>query len=346
MVNPAPLDVDVVLSAAWLDAILAPRYPGVRVAGTTVVEELVTIASKVRFRVDYVDGSPAGPRALCVKGYFAPESRAMVSAGQIEARFYADVAPRLDIRVPPCHHAAIDPGSGHGVVLMTDLVAGGCRFLTALSPYSVDQAASTLEQVARLHAADPATLGVGDVEWLAPRLDGYLDYVAEERLQAQLDDGRCDGLDVSVRDAARIRAGLRAIAARSAADARFLVHGDAHAGNLYVDGDGAPGLIDWQVVQRGSWALDVAYHVGAVLSVDDRTSHERALLRHYLDAARAFGADVPDDALAWDQYRDALVYGYYMWAITQRVERPVIEEFVARLGRAVEAHESLDRLGV
>src|SRR5262249_33277115 len=114
----------------------------------------------------------------------------------------------------------------------------------------------------------------------------------------------------------------------------------------YVGPDHAPGLIDWQVVQRGAWALDVAYHVGAVLTVDNRAAHERDLLAHYLGVARALGAPVPDDPTAWGQYRDALVYGYYMWAITQRVERPVIEEFVHRLGSAVEAHDSLHRVGV
>jgi hypothetical protein len=41
-----------------------------------------------------------------------------------------------------------------------------------------------------------------------------------------------------------------------------------------------------------------------------------------------------------------MVYGYFMWAITQRVDRPIIETFVARLGAAVQDHESFDRLGV
>jgi hypothetical protein len=40
------------------------------------------------------------------------------------------------------------------------------------------------------------------------------------------------------------------------------------------------------------------------------------------------------------------VYGYFMWGITQRVERPVLETFVARLGSAVQDHASFDRLGV
>ena len=39
-----------------------------------------------------------------------------------------------------------------------------------------------------------------------------------------------------------------------------------------------------------------------------------------------------------DRYREALAYGYFMWAITRRVERRVIETFVARLGSGARRH--------
>ena len=345
MVSPAPLDLDEVLSPAWLDHVLAARYPGTKVAVTGVTEDLRTIATKVRFDVAY-DANPAGaPAALCVKGYFGPDSAGFVSLGQMEARFYSEVAPHLGVNVPRCVHTGIDPDTGHGIILMEDLVAAGSTFLTSRSPYSVDQAAGTLEQIARLHTADRAAI-TDDTAWMAPRLHGYLDYVTEERLQAQLDDGRADGLADGIRRADRLRNGLGALAEHSAASAACIVHGDAHAGNLYLDPAGTPGLIDWQVVQWGAWELDVAYHLGAVLDIDDRRAHERALLGHYLDAVRAHGGDAPAEADAWEAYRRALVYGYFMWGITQRVERPILVTFVQRLGTAVQDHESFDRLGV
>jgi aminoglycoside phosphotransferase (APT) family kinase protein len=343
--SPAPLDLDAVLEPGWLSSALTPRYPGVRVTATSVVEELTTIASKVRFRVDYAGARGRAPGALCVKGYFAPQSAQFASLGQTEARFYSEVAPWLPVRVPPCLHTGIDPQSGHGLIIMEDLVAAGCTFLTALSPYSVDQAAATLEQLALLHAADlPAA--VTSAGWLAPRLATYLDYVTAERLQALLDDGRAGELPGEVRDARRLRSALQVIADDSARKPEGLVHGDAHAGNLYLASDGAPGLIDWQVVQRGWWAIDVAYHVSAVLDPTDRAGHERGLLAHYLDVRRRVGHTAPSPGEAWDEYRRALAYGYYMWAITQRVERPVVETFVRRTGIAVSTHETFERLGV
>jgi aminoglycoside phosphotransferase (APT) family kinase protein len=330
--SPAPLDLEVVLSPDWLSHIL-----GAPVVRVEQVESLLTIASKARFRVDHADGRSAH---LCVKGYFA--ERSFASLGQVEVRFYTELAPTLGVRVPRCVHAGIDPDSGHGMILMNDLVSDGARFLTALSPYSVDAASRTLEQMAILHTAPVDR----DRAWLAPRLDGYLEYVSEEVLQKQLDDGRAEGLSAGTRRADRVRGAFLALARRAKAESRHYIHGDAHAGNLYLDRDGQPGLVDWQVVQRGPWELDVAYHLAAVLDTPDRERSERALLGHYLDAVRARGGEPPSAAEAWDRYRDALAYGYFMWAITRRVERPVIEAFVGRLGSAVEHHDSLARLGV
>jgi thiamine kinase-like enzyme len=345
----APLDLDEVLSPAWLEPALGGACRGARVAATTVVETLTTIASKVRFRVDYVDGAVT-PAALCVKGYFAPESRRMVSVGQVEARFYRDLAPLIcgtyELRVPPCVYAGIDDESGHGLVVMSDLVAAGARFLTALSPYTVDQAAATLEQLARLHAVDVQAPAIRDMQWLDPRLGGYLDYVTPERLQQQLDDGRAADIAPEYRDAARLRAALSVLAERAVSHPQVLIHGDAHAGNLYLTAEGEPGLIDWQVLQRGPWELDVAYHVAAVLDGADRERSEQALLAHYLDARRAIAGDAPAWGQAWDDYRAAFAYGYFMWAITQRVERPIVETFVTRLGTAAQHHGSFERLGV
>jgi aminoglycoside phosphotransferase (APT) family kinase protein len=345
--SPAPLDLDDVLSPEWLSAALAARYPSARVVSATVVETLTTIASKVRFRVEYEDGPAAElPTAFCVKGYFAPESRSRASIGQPEARFYRDLAPMLDVRVPPCVYTGIDPDTGHGLVIMSDLVAAGSVFLTALSPYTPDQAAATLDQLARLNAAGWDGALLRDARWLDPRLTSFTNYVSVERLQDLLDDGRAATVAPAVRRADRLRAGFLALAARAATGPACLIHGDAHAGNLYLTPAGEPGLIDWQMVQRGPWALDVAYHIGAVLAVPDRERCERDLLTHYLDCLRSHGVAAPAWPEAWQEYRRALVYGYLLWAMTQRVEEPITREFVTRLGKAVEAHGSFELLGV
>jgi aminoglycoside phosphotransferase (APT) family kinase protein len=124
-----------------------------------------------------------------------------------------------------------------------------------------------------------------------------------------------------------------------------LLHGDCHAGNIFRAPAGF-GLIDWQIVQRGGWALDVAYHLSAVLDVRLAEREERTLLNHYLDIARSLGNSVPSREHAWEQYRKSMVYGYYLWAITRRVEPAITNVFVNRLGSAIERHDSYSLLGL
>jgi aminoglycoside phosphotransferase (APT) family kinase protein len=171
-------------------------------------------------------------------------------------------------------------------------------------------------------------------------------YVTLDQLQGLLDGPRGQGLDPATRSAGRLGAAMRALAARDAARPQFLVHGDAHAGNIFRTADGKTGLIDWQLLQRGGWALDVAYHLNAVLPTDVAERGERRLLGHYLELMRGHGCDVPGAEEAWRQYREAAIYGYYLWAITRRVDPPIIEMFTGRLGRAVERLESHALLGV
>lgn len=123
--GPAPRDENVVLSADWLTATLDRSHPGVLASGTHVVERLETVATKLRFRVDYTQRSDA-PIALCAKGYFNPAQRQFA---RTEGDFYRLAAHELPVRTPPCVHAAVDEDTGHALVLMHDLIAGGARFL-------------------------------------------------------------------------------------------------------------------------------------------------------------------------------------------------------------------------
>src|SRR5690606_4722344 len=151
MLSPAPTDQDVALSPEWLSMVLGRPGAPVKVTGVKVVETLKTMASKIRFEAE-CDGL-AKPRTLCVKGFFDPEmARSAGVNSRSEARFYMEIAPRVDVHVPDCVYAGIDEATGHGIILMEDVVAQGGRFLTALEPYTPDQAHGSLEQLAKLHA--------------------------------------------------------------------------------------------------------------------------------------------------------------------------------------------------
>ena len=124
-----------------------------------------------------------------------------------------------------------------------------------------------------------------------------------------------------------------------------ILHGDCHAGNFYLTDEG-PGLTDWQLIQRGNWALDVAYHISAALPEHIAEREERALLVHYLECLRRHGGTAPGFDQAWDDYRAAQIYGYYHWAITTRVEPNIVNTFMRRLGAGIERHNTYMMLGL
>jgi aminoglycoside/choline kinase family phosphotransferase len=271
-----------------------------------------------------------------------------------EADFYAQIAPLVSVRTPACVSAIIDREGQQGVIIMRDLIKDGARFCSALQPFTVEQAAQSLEQIARLHAG--ANL-LERFPWLDNRIAqlAQAQYVPQPLLQELLNGPRGAGLPARTRDAAVLIAGMRALAREDAAQSQTLVHGDAHAGNIYRTSEGpgmaspglaSPGLIDWQLLQKGSWALDVPYHICAVLEVADAEREERHLLAHYLRAVRALGGEASDPDTAWARYRASVVYGFYLWSITRRVDPAIIDVFVQRLGAAVSRHDSYGLLQV
>jgi len=332
------------LDPAWLTQALASVSEGRAVTKVETVEVLKTVATKVRFAVTF-EGD-AAPQNFCLKGLLDVDEMTAKGGSTcvLEGDFYINLAPRLDVQVPEAVAVVTDRQAMQSVLIMRDLIVGGGRFCSALEAFTPDQAAASLEQIARLHSRSAL---LAETPWIRPRAAelARMPHMTAEILQGLLDGPRGDNLTPDVRDGERLIAGMRALADRNAARPEFLVHGDAHAGNIFRTEKGA-GLIDWQVLQRGGWSVDVAYHLCAVLPVEVAAVEERRLLGEYLDRMRGFGIDLPSEEDAWEQYREAVVYGYYMWGITRRVDPPIIVQFTDRLGRAVMRHDSFRLLGV
>lgn len=329
------------LDSAWLTQALVAVTGGAPVTEVNTVEVIRTMATKVRFTVN-IAGRTEG---FCLKAFLDVDAEnARGGAVSIkEADFYAELAPQVSVRVPQCVAAIVDREAQLGVIIMRDLIRDGIRFCTALEPFTRDEAAQSLEQLARLHASQ----ALQSTPWVGRKIDDFARgaYLPLATLQQMLDGPRGEGLPARTRDASLLLAAMKALAARDAGQPQVLVHGDCHAGNIFRSAAGA-GLIDWQLLQRGGWALDIAYHISAVLPVDLAEKHERELLHHYLDTIRSLGSDVPGRETAWEQYRMSVVYGYYLWAITRRVDPAITNVFVNRLGLAVTRHESYRMLGV
>jgi hypothetical protein len=343
---PAPNDLSEVLSPAWLSRALQGAFPGVMVGHVEVVESLESTARKVRFTVRYTDtGGQDAPTAFCVKGYFNPEYVQFGSTGIHEVHFYDRLAGRVPIQVPTARYTGVDPESRHGLVLMDDIVARGGEFFDQLGWYDSTTVRTSVTELAGLHARFWEDM-LADEEWLAPKIRRFPGYISDEVLDDLLRGPRAEGLPDSMRDAARLKAGMFALADRYAGQPRTLLHADLHLGNLYRSADGRIGFIDWQNYEFGHWSMDVAYHLGTALRPSVRAESERSLLEYYLEQLAERGGPVLARHEAWEDYRAALLYGYFLWGMTRRVEPHITEELTQRLGRAVLDHDSLEVLGV
>ena len=344
---PAPLEVERVLDTKWLSTALSHGREPVEVRGFEVVETLGPSALKIRLKLD-LGGGAAVPDRICIKGVFDPTLKTWLTTGaqKAEAFFYRDVAPTLSVRVPASFYSGVDEETGAGHVIMEDLVPKRARFLSAMSPYALAQAQASLDQLARLHGgtwnADPVA-----ASWVNDKLAYFAANppTSPERLTELMAGPRGDTLPAGLRDGTRIYAAIAALSQRGAGLDQGFLHGDCHAGNVWEGPEGT-GLIDWQVLQRGNWSIDVAYHIAAVLDVEDRRTHERDLLAHYLDRLATHGGAAPAFETAWALYRASSPYGLLMWGITQRVEAPIVKRFVTRLGTAAADHGAFDLLGV
>ncbi len=347
---PVPDSLEQALSPRWLTAALQARFPGIDVRAVAPGPVVDRISTNARFVIECAGGVPDGlPAALCVKGYFNEIGRGAPYIGAPEAGFYRDLAATTGVRTLRSVYADVDPATRHGVVITEDVAAQGATFLDGNSPYSPDQTAQTLAEFARLHAATWAEPGCAEADWLEPRLGRSLQVWGLPATVATIErnftgaNGR--GIPAEVRDASRLVDAYRDLAASTAAEMAArpwcVVHGDAHVGNVFCDAAGLPSLVDWQLVQRGMWYLDVGYHIASTLPVAQRRRHERDLLRHYLDALASHGVTPPQFEEAWRDLAVGMVHGFFLWGITTKVQPAVIATLLHRMGTAVADHDAL-----
>ncbi len=341
VVDPAPAQLADVLTPDWLTAALCGLQEGEKVVEAQVVDDYTTVLSKVRIKI-VVEGRDGRTttRRYCVKGAFATGATAQV---ETEGRFYRELAQSIGVRVPDCQYAGANGETGRSLFIMSDLTSEGATFLNSQFAYTPELSVAVLGQLALLHArtwGDERYLGL---DWLADNGPRIADAVPVDLVQRLINDGRADGLPDYLRDAERIKAAMQKV---SSPERVCVVHGDPHSLNIYLDREGRPGLLDWQMVHTGHWATDVSYHIATAFDVEARRRNEESLLRCYLDELARHGQEPPSWEEAWDQYTLRFAYGYYYWCLAQVTPRADIVEHIPRLGAALHDHDTFRRLGV
>ena len=327
-----PATLEEAVSPAWLRGVV-----DLDVIGVTAGPVDERVSTNVPIRLDLADGST---RALWIKGYFGTIGRNFRHAGVSEAMFYRELAGWVGVRTLQPVYAEVDPVTQANVVVTRDVLGSGAAFLNARSGYTADQVASSLEELAVLHASTWLH-PVGSASWLTPRFSSYTVARGAADIATNFDGPIGGRVPAAVRHADGLYEAYKIVAADAAkASPWCVIHGDPHIGNIFLDGDGRPCFVDWQLVQRGPWYLDVGYHLASSLTVEDRRRHEDHLVAHYLDRMAAAGVEVPSTRDAWRRLRRGFLHGFYLWAITLKVEPAITCELLERLGTAVDDHNA------
>ncbi len=360
MTTPAPgtvfpSDLDD-LTPAILGAALSEWRPGVEVDRVDVVaakrcgDGIASTADRVVLDLSYAPGTGDGlPGRLILKTMLA-SPHAPEAMYENEVRFYRELRGDLDIETPTAFASSFDPATGRFGLLLEDLEARHARFPSAIDPVSVDEVRSILGHLATLHAQFwDSPRFTGDLAWVATPTSGGMfevfDQIGLELIEDQV--GRHPFKQELIaplgRSVAEMWDLLWRVQARHGEAPTTLLHGDPHIGNTYLLPGARGGLLDWQLMMRGSWAHDVTYLLVTSLDPETRRRNQRDLLGEYLDRlAEAGSGGVPSAADAFEQYRSAALWGLVIGWLICPPENYGPEITAANISRTVAAVEDLE----
>ena len=303
------------VTSEWLTDRLR-RSPSVPDGGSITGFEAEAIgAGKVgrTFRFELEWDGPPGPDT--VVGKFASDDEQSRMAGLLtgtyvrEVNFFHQLADRVDIRMPTCHHAELDVMTGDFAILMDDLAPAEVG--DQLAGCSVDDARAALSELVGLHAPDLPDLE--SIDWLvAKRPEGaeamgglYLALLPAfvERYADRLPD---ETVTTAQRFGGCVNRWLEL-----ASPPFRLLHGDYRLDNLMFGPQGVV-AVDWQTVGHGPPVSDVSYFCGASLLTDDRRRHEEGLVRAYHALLQERTGGLLTWERCWADYRLHAVAGLHM----------------------------------
>lgn len=210
-----------------------------------------------------------------------------------EVRFYSEIARDSAIEVPRCYFAGYDAAAATSLILMEDLEGKG-RFGEQLGGCTLDEARLAIAALARFHAAWWDSPRLLDHPWLSEGMDlvrTAMSAAYEECAPLYLERF---GHTLSAATRAAIPTLHRRILAlveEGRDQLTTLIHGDYRLDNMFFSDDpGRPHIMfDWQSLNRGPAANDLAYFIVGSLDVKSRRRHEGELVGFYHDRIASGG---------------------------------------------------------
>jgi len=99
------------IDPAWLTRALEPKHPGVRVSTVSLVDRSEMTNSHARLQIHYDEAAGAPEAMFCKMLPADPKRRELIAQtgmGPREVRFYNQIAPQVELRVPTVYVAQVD----------------------------------------------------------------------------------------------------------------------------------------------------------------------------------------------------------------------------------------------
>lgn len=240
--------------------------------------------------------------------------RGLLAAAKVferEARFYADVAPLLDV-VPKALGIASDLEHDDHVLILEDL--GHLRVGDQAAGVNVADARATMIAAARLHARFWQNADLDRIDWM-PMANSDGMKIGREVYTASLPGFlqvfahaiESDMVPVMERYGDNVHQLLDRIAQMP----NTVVHFDFRLDNLFFDdATGDVWMIDFQTSSKGGGAYDIGYFMSQSVPIDVRRTHEDDLLHAYHDELVRLGVTGYSFEQFFQDYRVGVLYGW------------------------------------
>ncbi len=298
------------LTPEWLSAALSEGSESASGTVTAVEAEQINVGVGFTGRVYRATLSHerpgSSPASLIVKLH-SEDAGIRSTLGELgvgaEVAFYRDLAPDAGIRTPRMYHGGYDPESHRYVLLLEDMAPAPIG--DSMTAYPPAHAEALVRQLARFHARWWNDSSLAKLGWLTTPAESAEHW---QRLAARAWEHASAGASesISAGAAATIEAMIEhwpRIAAHLSGPPFTLVHGDFKLDNLcFPDGPlGEVVAFDWQIVRRGSGAVDLAYFLPTVDISADREGTPPRIIAAYHDELLQHGVqDYPLEQLIYD----------------------------------------------
>lgn len=283
------------------------------------------VGHNMRYQLQYDSLEPEAPPSVVIKFPSPDESSRstgiLMSTYDKEARFYAQLAPTVNITIPRCFRVEHDEGSHLSTLMFEDLApAEQGDQLEGCSPARAELA---IDELVGLHVPYWNSPKLSEISWLNVSSDEGRATMGA--LYSMLWPGFVE------RFGERLSSEVMALGAtfgenfitwskRREQGPHTLTHSDFRLDNLLFSYD-KDGLVtkvttvDWQTVSLGVGTADLAYFLGAGLLTKDRRVSEKALVERYYTNLVNQGVKGYEWSDCWDDYRCYSMSGFFMAVI-------------------------------